>query len=207
MSKWANGRIGNTNHASRITLAITGASGVRYGLRLAEILADHELHLVVTEAAKTVIAHEIGDVDKVLADLDRLGCRYEETDIDAPPASGSFDVAAMIICPCSMKTLAAVAHGYAHNLVARAADVMIKEGRPLVLVPRETPLSAIHLENMLALARLGVRIVPAMPGFYHQPRTMDHLTDFVVGKVLDQLPQVAHTLYRRWGQKDPVIQA
>jgi 4-hydroxy-3-polyprenylbenzoate decarboxylase len=108
----------------------------------------------------------------------------------------------MVICPCSMKTLAAVAHGYAHNLVARAADVMLKEHRPLVLVPRETPLSAIHLENMLTLARLGVRIVPAMPGFYHHPQTVDHLVDFVVGKVLDQLPQVTHTLYQRWGQED-----
>ena len=116
----------------------------------------------------------------------------------APMASGSNPGDAMVICPCTMGTLGKVAGGISDDLICRAADVMLKEKRPLILVPRETPFSAIHLENMLKLARLGVRIVPAMPGFYGKPETLDDLIDFVVGKVLDQLG-VEHRLLQRWG--------
>jgi 4-hydroxy-3-polyprenylbenzoate decarboxylase len=117
----------------------------------------------------------------------------------APVASGSNPADAMVICPCSMGTLAAVAAGLADNLIARAADVMLKEGRPLVLVPRETPLSQIHLENMLRLARAGAVLLPANPGFYHRPQRVEDLVDFVTARILDQLG-VAHTLMARWGR-------
>ena len=122
-------------------------------------------------------------------------------DIGASIASGSFRVKGMIIMPCSMGTLSAVAHGASDNLMARAADVMLKEGRPLLIVPRETPLHAIHLENMLKLARLGVRIIPAMPGFYYQPKTLDDIINFLVGKVLDSL-DIEHQLFARWGNSN-----
>lgn len=117
----------------------------------------------------------------------------------APPASGSNPADAMVICPCSMGALAAIAHGMSDNLIERAADVSIKEKRPLILVPRETPLSVIHLENMLALARLGVTILPPAPGFYTHPGTVDDMVDFVVARILDQL-RIPHTLMARWGE-------
>jgi 4-hydroxy-3-polyprenylbenzoate decarboxylase len=123
---------------------------------------------------------------------------YPIEDVGASIASGSFRTAGMAIVPCSMGTLSGIAQGASGNLLERAADVMLKEGRPLVLVPRETPLNAIHLEHMLRLARLGVRIVPAMPAFYHRPRTMEDLVDFVVGKILDAMG-IDHELFKRWG--------
>jgi 4-hydroxy-3-polyprenylbenzoate decarboxylase len=179
----------------RLIVALTGASGAPYGLRLLEVLWEKgiETHCIVSEAAKKLIAHEVGDVD-----LSSLAQRlYDEAALEAPPASGSTLFQGMAIVPCSMKTLAAVANGLSSNLIARCADVMIKEGRKLVLVPRETPLSPIHLENMLKLSRADVTILPAMPAFYHKPKDLAAMVDFIVGKVLDSLG-VENDLYARW---------
>lgn len=196
-----------------VALAITGASGAVYGLRLAQELlaAGIRVSLVISSAGLLVLREEQGlelppDPEAQTAALgerfgagDRLTC-YGEKDFLAPMASGSSAPDAVIVCPCSMGTLGRVASGLSGNLIERTADVAIKEGRPLLLVPRETPLSAIHLENMLKLARLGVKIIPAMPGFYGAPRTVDDLVNFVVGKTLDQLG-VEHGLYKRWGEQ------
>jgi 4-hydroxy-3-polyprenylbenzoate decarboxylase len=177
----------------KIAVAITGASGTVYGLRLLEILKEMSIDHVamISNAGKKVMAYEIGS-DRV----DPESFIKEET-IDAEVASGSNKFDAMVIIPCSMKTLSAVASGYASNAITRAADVMIKEQHRLVIVPRETPLSAIHLENMLKLSRLGVTVLPAMPAFYHKPKSVDDMVDFVVGKVLDAL-DIDNDLYRRW---------
>ena len=183
----------------RLVVGITGASGVILGIRLLEMLRPMaiETHLVISPAARVTIAQETGwKVSDVLA---LANVSYNHQDIGAAIASGSFTTMGMAVIPCSIKTLSAIANSYAEDLIVRSADVTLKEGRPLVLVPRETPLSAIHLENMLKLARLGVRIVPAMPGFYGQPETLDDLVDFQVGRVLDQLG-ISHALYRRWGE-------
>lgn len=198
-----------------VALAITGASGAVYGLRLAEELlaSGVRLSLVISRAGLLVLREECGlewtgtaaEVTEKIRDYfggkgaaSSAPTFYAEDDFLAPMASGSSAPDAMVICPCSMGSLGRVAAGLSGNLIERTADVAIKEGRPLLLVPRETPLSAIHLENMLKLARLGVRIIPAMPGFYGGPQTLDDLVNFVVGKVLDQLG-VEHGLYRRWG--------
>jgi len=196
-----------------IMLAFTGASGMPYGLRLLECLlaADCRVWLAYSTAAQIVTKQECGltlpaqprEATRLLAArcnapdgrLTVFGC----DDWNAPAASGSNPADAMAICPCTMGTLGAIAGGLADNLIERAADVMLKERRPLVLVPRETPLSAIHLENMLKLARAGAAIVPPVPGFYHHPQTVDDLVDFVVARVLDQLG-VAHRLGPRWGE-------
>lgn len=187
----------------RLIVAVTGASGAVYAKRILEVLRESnvEVHLIVSRAAETIIRQEL-DVGKDY--LERLASRsYGEDEVDAPPASGSFKVDGMVIVPCSMKTIAGIASGYADNLILRAADVTMKEGRTLVLVPRETPLNAIHLRNMLELARLGVVILPAMPAFYHKPKRVEDLVDFVVGKILDVLG-VEHGLFRRWGgHSDP----
>jgi len=177
-------------------LAVTGASGVVYGVRLASELAQAriELTIVVSDAAKRVLAVETQDGLKQLSEHGRL---LTEHDIDADIASGSAKTDAVVICPCSMKTVASIASGYAYNLICRTADVAIKEQRKLVLVVREMPLSAIHLENMLKLARLGAIILPASPGFYHEPKTVKDMVDHVVGKVLDVL-DVESELYKRW---------
>jgi 4-hydroxy-3-polyprenylbenzoate decarboxylase len=195
-----------------VALAITGASGAVYGLRLLDELlgAGIRVSLVVSSAGRLVLAEEQGldlpadpaEQGRLLrqrtgAGDDRLAC-YGENDFFAPMASGSNPPDAMVVCPCTMGTVGRIAAGLSGNLLERAADVMIKENRPLLLVPRETPLSAIHLENLLKLARLGVRIVPPMPGFYGAPQTVDDLVNFVVGKVLDQLG-VEHSLFTRWG--------
>jgi flavin prenyltransferase len=181
----------------KIILAITGASGVAYGLALAKELKGHELHLVVSDSAKKIFQDELEDGKKALAELSGLGKVYDNSSFDAPMASGSFLFDAMVVCPCSMKTLSAIANGYSSNLICRAADVALKERRKLILVPRETPLSAIHLENMLKLAKLGVVILPASPGFYGKPKTISELTNFIVGRVLDQLG-IANKAYKRW---------
>ena len=180
----------------RIILAITGASGVAYGLELARSLKGQQLHTIVTKSAKDIAKVELED-QKPLQELSTFSTLHDENDFNSPLASGSFLFDAMVICPCSMKTLSAIANGYSSNLVSRAADVALKEGRKLILVPRETPLSPIHLENMLRLSRLGVIILPASPGFYGKPKKIADLLDFVVGRVLDQL-NIRNSKYRRW---------
>ncbi len=181
----------------KVIVAVTGASGLPYAVRLLEILEekDIEVHCIISDAARKVASYELEDG----LNFGR-GCAREH-EIDASIASGSFKVDAMVVVPCSMKSLSAIASGFAHNVIVRAADVMIKENRKLILVPRETPLSAIHLENMLKLSRLGVTILPAMPGLYHKPKKVGDMVDFIVGKVLDQL-EVENDLFKRWEKGD-----
>lgn len=184
----------------RFLLAVTGASGMPYALALAEALTQSgqaQTHLIVSEAAARVMELECD------AGLDRLTSQAAATsaadDIGAPPASGSWLHHGMIVCPCSMASLGAIARGLGTNLIHRAADVCLKEKRPLILVPRETPLSLVHLENMQAAARAGATILPACPGFYHRPRSIDELIAHVVGRILDALG-VEHELFPRWGE-------
>jgi 4-hydroxy-3-polyprenylbenzoate decarboxylase len=197
----------------RFAVGFSGGSGIAYGLRLVEVLlrSGHQVHLCATGAALRVMVHEAGlPVDLQSPDLAALFAAelrprlmvHALDAVEAAPASGSAGIRATILCPCSMGTLARVAHGFSSNLVERSADVALKEGRPLLVVPRETPLSELHLENMLRLARLGAIVLPAMPGFYHRPQTVQELVDFVVGKILDRL-QVPHTLMRRWDTPRP----
>jgi 4-hydroxy-3-polyprenylbenzoate decarboxylase len=181
----------------RLIIAITGASGVAYGKRFLEILREKrvETYLIVSKAAENVIEHEL---EMTKRGLEKLASHiYDVDDLSAPIVSGSFKTDGMIIVPCSMKTLAGIAHGYSENLILRAADVTLKEKRKLILVPRETPLSVVHLRNMLDLASQGVFIVPAMPAYYHKPGRIEDLIDFVVGKVLDLLG-IEHELFKRW---------
>lgn len=171
----------------RIITAISGASGAAYGLELIRRLraGGHELHGVVSRCGYTVMKHECGlDRGALIELVDTL---HDNEDMAACIASGSFRADAMVIAPCSMRTLAAVASGLAGTLMCRAADVMIKERKPLVLAVRETPLSAIHLDNMLTLARLGVCIMPLAPGFYHRPRSIDDLLGMMAGRIMDNL--------------------
>lgn len=189
-------------------VGITGASGAVYGVRLCEALLEREIavHLVITDAGWRVLHEELGwEASHRQRTLDSKFERfalqpryYPIGDIGASIASGSFRTAGMVILPCSMGTLSGIAHGASGNLLERAADVMLKEGRKLILAPRETPLHAIHLENMLKLARMGVSIVPAMPAFYHKPLSMDELVDFMVGKVMDNMG-IDNELFQRWG--------
>lgn len=194
----------------RITLAWTGASGMHYGLRLLECLlaAGCRVDLLISQAARIVARQELdltlpGDTAELAA---MLTARfpggelhtYGEKEWFAPAASGSNPADAMVVCPCTMGSLAAIAHGLADNLIERAADVMLKERRPLILVPRETPFSLIHLRNMTQLAEAGATLLPANPGFYHRPGSVAEVVDFVVARVLDQLA-VAHDLLPRWG--------
>lgn len=190
-----------------ILVAITGASGSIYGLRLLEELlkAGHQVTLVASASGREVCRFETG---VELADSDTLKARWAVPDaklilrgVDdlwAPEASGSAAPEAMVIAPCSMGTAGRITAGISGNLIERAADVMLKERRPLLLLPRETPFSSIHLENLLKLSQIGARIVPAMPAFYQRPATLDDMVDFVVGKLLDQLG-INHSLFRRWG--------
>ncbi len=184
----------------RIIVAITGASGAVYGVDILRQLSAQQVdtRLVISDAAHWIIEQETG---LTADDLSALAAQtYTESDFTAPMASGSFRHDGMVVAPCSMKTLAAIAHGYGSNLIQRAADVTIKEGRKLVLLPRETPLSAIHLENMLKLARLGTVIMPPVPAFYSHPADIAGLVRFTTGRVLDQLG-VPHNLIQRWGEK------
>jgi flavin prenyltransferase len=200
------------SHTRTITLAFTGASGLQYGLRLLECLlgAEVRVYLVYSPAAQVVARQELQlalptqphaaaafFAERYRAQPGQLTV-FGREDWLSPIASGSNTADAMAICPCSMGTAGALAAGLADNLIERAGDVMLKERKPLVLVPRETPLSAIHLENLLKLARAGAVILPPAPGFYGAPQTIDDLVDFVVARILDQL-QVAHTLGPRWG--------
>ena len=181
----------------KIVVGITGASGSIYAVRLLEVLraAGHEIHAVVTKSGSQVLEYETGITPDALAKMvDRL---YNIDDVGAAIASGSFRVDAMVIVPCSMKTAGCLAAGIADNLLTRAADVALKEGHPLIIVPRETPMHAIHLENLLKLAHTGARILPACPGFYHRPQTLDDLVNMMVGKICDVLG-VEHHLFPRW---------
>lgn len=196
-----------------ITLAFTGASGAPYGLRLLECLlaAGQRVYLMVSSPARVVLATETElEVPGRPAEMaryftERYGAEPDQLQVFgreqwfAPVASGSNAPRAMVVCPCSTGTLAAIATGASDNLIERAADVVLKERRQLILVPRETPFSAIHLEHMLKLAQLGVTIMPAAPGFYHRPAAVADLVDFIVARVLDHL-EVPHTLMRRWGE-------
>lgn len=180
----------------RVVLGITGASGVIYGVRLAAELekSGTDLTIILSDAAREVLAAEAPEAAEQLSKYGRM---LSEHDIDADVSSGSVKFDATVVCPCSMKTLSAIANGYAYNLICRNADVALKERRKLVLVVRETPLNAIHLENMLNLARLGVTILPASPGFYYNPRSVDDLVNHVVGKIMDVLG-VESNLFKRW---------
>jgi 4-hydroxy-3-polyprenylbenzoate decarboxylase len=210
---------------NRWIVAITGASGTVYARRLLRVLIervdDIRLEVIVSPAGLRVLRDEEGlavSPSRLTAEL-LLGIPTDAVSVycDQPPgritmhddrnlgaslASGSYPARGMVIVPCSMKTLAAVAHGYAENLIARAADVALKERRRLILVPRETPLSAIHLQNMLRLARLGVAIVPAMPGFYHRPASIDDLVEMMVMRILDQMG-LQIDLVKRWSGSSP----
>ena len=184
-----------------IVVAMTGASGTPYGLKLVQALTSmgHEVILVISDHARIVLKKEL-DLD--FPDMDHPNITFMNYhDISAPIASGSFQTRGMIICPCSMSTLGEIANGISRNLIARAADVSIKEGRKLLLVPREMPFSPIHLENMLKLSKIGVTIMPAAPGFYHKPKNIDDLVTFVAGKILDHFG-VEHELFKRWGQDE-----
>lgn len=196
-----------------ITVAFTGASGLPYGLRLVECLlrAGQRVWLLYSQVAQIVARQEMDwNLPARPAEVEaELAARFDAApgqlrvfgreEWFAPPASGSNPPDAMVVCPCTMATLAAIAGGLSQNLIERAADVVIKEARKLVLVPRETPYSAIHLENMLKLARLGVCILPPNPGFYHHPQSVQDLVDFVVARILDQVG-VEHRLMARWGE-------
>ncbi|MCD1295563.1 aromatic acid decarboxylase [Methanocella sp. CWC-04] len=182
----------------RIVIAMTGASGVQYGIRLVEVLQGKaETHLVMSKHAKELIEFES---DIKVEDLIKMASyHYDEEDFMAPIASGSYKFDAVVIVPCTMKTLSAIATGYAETLIARTADVALKEGRKLVLVPREMPLNLIHLENMVKVKQAGGSIMPACPGFYNRPKTIDDLIDNVVGRILDQIG-IENDIFERWGE-------
>ncbi|MDB2705410.1 UbiX family flavin prenyltransferase [Pseudomonadota bacterium] len=197
----------------QIALALTGASGAPYSQRLLDVLLGQGItvHLMISAAARIVFSDELdwklparaSDVHKYL--VDKFNCDpellkvYGEQQWSSPLASGSHKVATMIVCPCTMGTLSSITVGSSDNLINRAADVMLKESRKLILVPREAPFSAIHLENMLKLARLGVCILPPSPGFYNKPTQLSEIVDFVVARILDQA-KVEHQLQPRWGE-------
>ncbi len=183
---------------NEIIIGISGASGVQYGIRLIETLKDiedFETHLVISESAKKLISIE---TNFSLEDVEELGDHvYRDDDFTAPIASGSHRTEGMVIAPCSMKTLASIATGMSDTLISRAADVCLKEKRPLVLMTRETPLNLIHIENMERAAKAGASILPACPAFYSGPESVDEIIDFMAGRALDLLG-IEHGLYRRW---------
>jgi len=197
-----------------IALAMTGASGAQYGLRLLQCLlaAQRNVYLTLSKPAQLVIGMETEEklparpqeIERHLsaANGSKAGQLrvFGAEEWTAPLASGSNPPEAMVVCPCSMATVAGIAQGSSRNLIERAADVVLKERRTLILVPRETPLSIIHLENLTRLARAGALVMPANPGFYHRPQTITELVDFVVARVLDHLG-VEHSLLRRWGEE------
>ncbi len=198
-----------------IALAVTGASGAQYALRLLECLieAEQQVYFMISEPGQVVIGMETDlKLPGRTADMQRFLTEYygaEDGQIEvfgqkewtAPVASGSGVPSAMVVCPCTMGTLSAIACGASNNLIERAADVVLKEQQQLILVPRESPYSVIHLENMLKLARMGAVIMDANPGFYHRPQSIDDLVDFVVARILDHL-DVPHTLSVRWGESE-----
>ena len=205
------------NDVSDLVLAITGASGSAYAVRLLKVLVDagRNVHLVVSPAGQQVIGHELGlKIDSANFSIEQLLPDFHSSEVDmsgqvqihdyrdfsAGIASGSFQTGGMVICPCSMGTLAAVSQGLSQNLIHRAADVHLKERRKLIVVPRETPLGSIQLSNMKTLADAGAIILPAMPGFYNQPTSIDDLVDFVVARICDQLG-IPQALTKRWGDQ------
>ncbi len=201
-------------------VGITGASGIKYAISLLRNLAFHkdvnEIHVIVSEAAHRVL-HEEEDIKLSYSSLNAKSLLniesekeaekirfFSHKDIAAPAASGSFRTDGMVIIPCSMSTLASVAYGIQQNLIHRAADVVIKEKRELILVPRETPLSEIHLENMLKLSRMGAVIAAAMPGFYHKPKTLEELIDMQCMKILDCM-HLDNSIVKRWRENEPKL--
>ncbi len=191
-------------------VAVTGASGAPYGIRLIEELVKRQkrCELIVSSTGLGIVREECGidtEKDVVAQILGRAGLEQREEllklttsdELTSPLASGSYGLKAMVVCPCSMGTLGRIASGASTNLIERVADCMLKERRPLVVVPRETPLNSIHIENMLRLSRAGAVVLPAMPAFYHTPRSVDDMVDFVVGKILDILG-IENSLYKRW---------
>jgi len=199
--------------AKKIALAITGASGVQYGFRLLEVLLknNHHVYLMLSKAAQVVIGMESDlKLPARKTEQKKFLCELYQVDTDlldifgdeewtAPVASGSAKVDAMVVAPCSMSTLSQIAVGASSNLMERAADVMLKERRKLIIVPRETPFSDIHLENMLKLSRMGVVVMPANPGFYNKPASVNDIIDFMVARILDQL-DIEQDLLPPWGQ-------
>ena len=205
-----------TNSSQKWIVGVSGASGMKYALRLIEVLSDSvaEVHIVFSEAALRVMREEEGRAlsfsrlsGKTLFGRDVTNLYfYNSKDIGATIASGSALFEGMVVVPASMGTLAAIANGYSQNALHRAADVTLKEGRKLVIVPRETPLSKIHLRNMLTLAEAGASIVPAMPGFYHQPESIADLVDMMVMKILDQM-KIENDLSKRWKGKEDTTES
>ena len=180
-----------------VLVGITGASGSIYGVRLLQELQkkDVAVHLILSDTAKQILPYETNISVESVTDL--ADKTYANDDLFAGPASGSFQIDAMVIVPCSMKTLAAIATGYADHLITRAASVMLKENKSLLVVPRETPFDLAGLQNMLQVHQAGGTILPASPGFYHKPASVSDLVDFIVGKMLDQLI-ISHNLFKRW---------
>jgi len=181
----------------KILLSIGGASGSIYGIRLLEELlkSDVETHLIISDGAKKILEYETNYTVKELKK--KADFYYDNSDLCAAPASGSFKIDGMVVSPCSMKTLSAIANGYGDTLASRAASCCLKEGRKLVLVVRETPLDLPGIKNMLSAKQAGATILPATPGFYHKPKKIEDLVNFIVGKVLDQFC-VEHSLFKRW---------
>lgn len=191
-----------------VVLAITGASGAAYAVRLLEqlllqstpvwlIVSGHGFRLLETESGISSVSELRQAVDAQA--FDSCVTVFDDSDRGAAPASGSALCAGMVVCPCSMGTVSAIAHGTSRSLIERAADVMLKERRPLLLLTRETPLSLIHLENMTQVTRAGATVFPASPGFYHQPESVSDLIDFMVARIMDHL-RISHTLGKRWGE-------
>lgn len=180
-----------------IIVALTGASGIPYGVRLLEVLKmyDIETGLLISKPAEKVIRHES---DKNIIEIKNLATKvYSADDLGSEINSGSHPFESLVIVPCSMKTLSSIANGYSNNSISRVADVALKEGRKTIIVPRETPLRTVHLENMVKLSKEGATILPAMPAFYNKPESLDDNLDFIVGKILDLL-NINNDLYQRW---------
>jgi flavin prenyltransferase len=194
----------------KIVVGITGASGSIYAKRLIEELLSRGIHthIICTDNGRKVMEYETSiELEQWVQELKQQYSHVQLEDINnlfAGVASGSYKFDAAVIIPCSMGTLAEISNGFSKNLLCRVADVALKENRRLIIVPRETPLNAIHLENMLKLARLNVTMLPAMPGYYHMPQTMQDLIDFVVGKVLDSL-SIENNLFKKWGNQNEEI--
>ena len=181
----------------KIVIGFSGASGIIYGIRLLEVLHSINIrtYLIISEWAKKNIVIETHKTLEYVKSLSSVN--YDNSKLDASVSSGSFLHDGMVIVPCSMKSLSSIANGYDDTLISRAASVTLKESRKLILVPRETPLSRIHLENMIKVQEAGAIILPAMPGFYHNPSSIDQIVDHLVGKILDQL-KIKHELFKRW---------